>query len=74
MADQSNSPLPPGTKSTSTKIGWDTLDPPLSESTLDVIKNKLNYTNLTPVQVATLPEFLKYKDVAVEVIYQFILI
>lgn len=67
MEDQNNHQLPPGTISTATKIGWDSLDPPLSETTLDVIKNTLKYTNLTPVQAATLPEFLKYKDVAVEV-------
>lgn len=60
---------PPGTLATATKVKWDTLDPPLSDLTLRVLKEKLGYEYLTPVQAATLPEFLRFKDVAVEVWY-----
>lgn len=42
------------------------LHPPLRKSTLDVIQG-LGFTNMTPVQGATIPLFLTNKDVAVEV-------
>ena len=46
---------------------WDQLDPPLSEKTMKVLQ-KLNFEFMTPVQGATIPHFMKNKDVAVEAV------
>lgn len=45
---------------------WNTLKTPLRESTLDVLQ-ELNFSQMTPVQAASIPLFLTNKDVAVEV-------
>jgi hypothetical protein len=71
MADKKNAAkqLPPGTKSSGKKGGtWDSLD--LLPSVTNVIKNVLNFTSMTPVQSATIPNFLEHKDVAVEVCHR----
>ena len=51
----------PGTAPT-----FDSLQPRLSATTLEVVKT-LGFKHLTPVQAATIPLFLTNKDVAVEV-------
>lgn len=59
-------PLPPGTKRSAQKgATWDSLN--LLPSVLDVIANELSFASMTPVQAATIPNFLEHKDVAVEV-------
>ena len=45
--------------------GWDDLDPQLSVEVLDTLK-EMNFSQMTPVQMATIPRFMKYQDVAVE--------
>lgn len=44
---------------------WDDLR--LSPRVLQIVKCKLNFQTMTPVQAHTIPPFLSYKDVAVEV-------
>jgi superfamily II DNA/RNA helicase len=44
---------------------WDGLG--LTPAVLDIVKTKLNFQTMTPVQAHAIPPFLKYKDVAVEV-------
>jgi ATP-dependent RNA helicase DDX55/SPB4 len=39
---------------------WGTLQPALSESTLEVIES-LGYGKMTPVQAATIPQFMSNK-------------
>ena len=46
---------------------WDTLKPTLSRSCLEVLKI-LKFEFMTPVQSATIPYFMKNKDVAVEAV------
>ena len=46
---------------------WDTLKPPLSGCSLSVLRT-LDFSFMTPVQSATIPYFLKNKDVAVEAV------
>lgn len=46
---------------------WDSLDPPLSKCCLDEIK-RLGFEFMTPVQCATIPHFMRNKDVAVEAV------
>lgn len=46
---------------------WDTLEPPLSGCCLEVLKN-MEFGFMTPVQSATIPYFMKNKDVAVEAV------
>lgn len=49
---------------------WDALDPPLSEWVRDAVAT-MGFTQMTPVQAATLPHFMGNKDVVVEVgLYQ----
>lgn len=58
--------LPPGTKAIAQKgANWDSLG--LLPSVLNVLQNVLHFTSMTPVQSATIPNFLGHKDVAVEV-------
>lgn len=45
---------------------WSLVDPPLSSSLLSVISNDFKFSTMTPVQTATIPLFLKNKDVAVQ--------
>lgn len=45
---------------------WDGLRPPLSEWILDAVST-MGFTQMTPVQAATMPHFLGSKDVVVEV-------
>eukprot|EP00941_MAST-03F_sp_MAST-3F-sp1_P006341 g6341.t1 len=40
--------------------------PSLSQQSLDAINSSFGYTDMTPVQAATIPLFLSHKDVAVE--------
>lgn len=68
MSHETSAPkhLPPGTKSSAAKgIKWESLK--LLPSVLKVLKENLNFETLTPVQSATIPNFLEHKDVAVEV-------
>ena len=61
--------LPPGTKSSAAKgLRWESFH--LLPSVLNVVQNVLRFTSLTPVQSATIPNFLEHKDVAVEVCYR----
>ncbi|XP_072047429.1 ATP-dependent RNA helicase DDX55-like [Amphiura filiformis] len=46
---------------------WKSLRTPLSESTLKTL-DKLGFTNMTPVQAATIPLFMSNKDVAAEAV------
>lgn len=46
--------------------GWDALTPPLAEWILDAIA-AMGFGRMTPVQAGTIPQFLKNKDVVVEV-------
>ena len=45
---------------------WNQIKPPLSEPILKTL-SELNFSQMTPVQAATIPLFLNYKDVIVEV-------
>lgn len=59
-------PLPYGTNATSKEgATWNALG--LLPQIVSTIENVFKFKNLTPVQSATLPHFLKFKDVAVEV-------
>ena len=44
------------------------LDPPLSRGVLQAVEAKagFGFENMTPVQAATIPQFLRHKDVLVE--------
>lgn len=46
---------------------WDTLKPPLSSNSLEVVR-KLGFEFMTPVQSAAIPYFMQNTDVAVEAI------
>lgn len=46
---------------------WTRLDPPLSQSTLRSLQ-KLGFEQMTPVQAAAIPLFLKKKDVVAEAV------
>lgn len=46
---------------------WDTLEPPLSRGCLEVLRT-MEFHLMTPVQSATIPYFMKNKDVAVEAV------
>jgi hypothetical protein len=50
-----------------TNKGWDDVTPALSAGVMDIITNKLGFNRMTPVQAGTIPLFLSYKDVCVEV-------
>ena len=39
----------------------------ISPAVLDIVLNELKFTRMTPVQAHTIPPFLAYKDMAVEV-------
>lgn len=45
---------------------WDALTPPLAEWVLDAVSS-MGFKQMTPVQAATMPQFLGNKDVVVEV-------
>lgn len=45
---------------------WEELDIKIHDSTLQTLKS-LSFYQMTPVQQATIPLFLSYKDVVVEV-------
>lgn len=45
---------------------FDALDPALSPSTLDVLHGTLGFSHPTPVQEATIPLLMSYKDVSVD--------
>ncbi|KAJ3628700.1 hypothetical protein Zmor_003953, partial [Zophobas morio] len=47
---------------------WESLEAQLSEITLHIIKNVFKFEGMTPVQAATIPLFLSYKDVVVEAV------
>ncbi|WFD47978.1 RNA helicase [Malassezia furfur] len=46
---------------------WSTVRPPLSEWILDVVSS-MKYTQMTPVQAASIPLFLSHKDVVAEAV------
>lgn len=46
---------------------WDKVEPPLSKAILDGVA-ELGFTGMTPVQAATIPAFLSYKDVCVQAV------
>jgi hypothetical protein len=50
-----------------TNKGWEDVKPALSAGVMDIITNKLGFNRMTPVQAGTIPLFLSYKDVCVEV-------
>lgn len=45
---------------------WDALTPPLAQWILDAVSS-MGFKQMTPVQAATMPQFLGNKDVVVEV-------
>ena len=45
---------------------WEALTPPLAEWILDAVSN-MGYRRMTPVQASTIPEFMRNRDVVVEV-------
>lgn len=45
---------------------WDGLSPPLADWILDAV-GSMGFTQMTPVQAATIPQFMGNKDVVVEV-------
>lgn len=57
--------IPVSTTTTNNKNEFATIDPPLSQCTLDAI-TALGFTKMTPVQRAVIPLFLTNKDVSVQ--------
>ncbi|KAJ5329986.1 DEAD/DEAH box helicase (Sbp4) [Penicillium brevicompactum] len=51
----------------SSSRAWDTLEPPLSEWTLDAM-GSMGFTRMTPVQASAIPLFMQHKDVVVEAV------
>ncbi len=49
------------------ELDWQKLRGAVDNRLLDVIKEDFKFTNMTPVQSATIPLFIANKDVAVEV-------
>lgn len=47
---------------------WGALRPPLAEWILDAVST-MGFSQMTPVQAATIPQFMGNKDVVVEVSY-----
>ena len=45
---------------------WDALTPPLAEWILEAV-SAMGFSQMTPVQAATMPHFMGNKDVVVEV-------
>lgn len=45
---------------------WEALTPPLAEWILEAVSD-MGYNRMTPVQASTIPEFMKNRDVVVEV-------
>lgn len=54
----------------SSSRAWDTLTPPLAEWMLDAVSS-MGFKRMTPVQASTIPLFMAYKDVIVEVDWLF---
>lgn len=52
-----------------TKLFWDKLEPKINENVLSTLRDHFHFERMTPVQAATIPLFLKNKDVAVEVLF-----
>ena len=50
---------------------WTSLDPPLSPWVQEALSS-LGFARMTPVQASTIPLFVKYKDVVVEVQHEII--
>lgn len=48
---------------------WEALTPPLSPWILDAVST-MGFRRMTPVQASTIPLFMSYKDVVVEVFMQ----
>lgn len=47
---------------------WEDLSVCLSASIMKILKNTFRFTTMTPVQASCIPEFMNYKDVAVEAV------
>ena len=45
---------------------WEALTPPLAEWILEAVSD-MGYKRMTPVQASTIPEFMRNRDVVVEV-------
>ena len=45
---------------------WEALTPPLAQWILEAVSH-MGYKRMTPVQASTIPEFMKNRDVVVEV-------
>lgn len=45
---------------------WDALTPPLAQWIIDAVSD-MGFKRMTPVQASTIPEFMKNRDVVVEV-------
>ena len=48
---------------------WDALTPPLAEWILEAVSD-MGYKRMTPVQASTIPEFMRNRDVVVEVCFR----
>ncbi|XP_031622274.1 probable ATP-dependent RNA helicase DDX55 homolog isoform X2 [Contarinia nasturtii] len=52
----------------SKSASWHSLDPPLNKIILSVIENEFKFEKMTPVQKASIPLLMSYKDVAAEAV------
>lgn len=53
--------------SNSSSRAWDSLNPSLSQWTLDAVSS-MGFSRMTPVQASTIPLFMGHKDVVVEAV------
>lgn len=58
--------MAPGKTTSRNPRAWDALTPPLAEWILEAVST-MGFSQMTPVQAATLPHFMGNKDVVVEV-------
>ncbi|KAL2687766.1 ATP-dependent rRNA helicase spb4 [[Neocosmospora] mangrovei] len=59
--------MAPGKEKRKSQRAWDALTPPLAEWILDAVAT-MGFSQMTPVQAATLPHFMGNKDVVVEAV------
>lgn len=65
MAPERQSAKAPGTALAPSRA-WEALTPPLAEWILEAVAD-MGYKRMTPVQASTIPEFMRNRDVVVEV-------
>ncbi|RSL84235.1 ATP-dependent rRNA helicase SPB4 [Fusarium oligoseptatum] len=59
--------MAPGKEKRKSQRAWDALTPPLAEWIIDAVAT-MGFSQMTPVQAATLPHFMGNKDVVVEAV------